>query len=97
MDKARNRWAWIPQHMPRVAAIIQRQRKEQGAEHVAACWQRGVVECAPGWFYAREGALAVGVPWDGIENEVQGALGAAGASVAMVWLRPKEGAPSGAN
>ena len=53
--------------MPRVAKLLAEKRAKLGAEHVALCWQKGVVECLPGWFYAREGALAVGVPFDDIE------------------------------
>lgn len=63
-----SRWAFLPESMPKVAKLMADKRKEVGAEHVALCWQKGVVECQPGWFYAREGALAVGVPWDDVET-----------------------------
>lgn len=56
-------WSWLPAAMPGVAALMRDRRREQGAPHVAACWRRGVVEREPGWFFAREGALAVGTPW----------------------------------
>jgi hypothetical protein len=58
------RWAWLPAAMPGVARLMADKRKLFGAEHVAQCWKRGVVECEPGWFFAREGAVAVGTPWD---------------------------------
>ena len=32
-------------------------RAEHGPAHVAECWRRGVVQCEPGWFFAREGVL----------------------------------------
>lgn len=59
-----NRWAWLPQQMPGVARLMAQRRTELGAAHVTECWRRGVVQCEPGWFFAREGALAVGTPWD---------------------------------
>jgi hypothetical protein len=66
--KTPSRWAFLPQSMPRVAKLLAEKRAKLGAEHVAMCWQKGVVECEPGWFYAREGGLAVGVPFDDLET-----------------------------
>lgn len=65
MDKKQDsaRWAWLPQYMPGVAWLMAEKRRALGKEHVALCWRRGVVEQQPGWFYACEGALAVGTPW----------------------------------
>lgn len=68
MDKgsgtgAANRWAWLPAMMPGVAQAMARKRAELGAAHVNECWKRGVIDREPGWFFAREGALAVGTPW----------------------------------
>lgn len=65
MDKRTesNRWAWLPQQMPGVARLLAEKRQTLGAEWVNTCWRRGVVERQPGWFYASEGALAVGTPW----------------------------------
>lgn len=62
MDK--KDWKWLPQQMPQVARLMAEKRRELGAAHVNACWKRGVVERQRGWFYAVEGALAVGVPFD---------------------------------
>ena len=64
MDSAKNRWAWLPAAMPGVARQMAEKRVKLGAAHVAECWRRGVIERQPGWFFAREGALAVGTPWD---------------------------------
>lgn len=67
MDKGEskaNRWAWLPAAMPGVAKLMAEKRAELGAAHVAECWKRGVLQLEPGWFFAREGALCVGVPWD---------------------------------
>jgi hypothetical protein len=66
MDKTvnTNRWGWLAAAMPGVARLMADRRADHGAGHVALCWRRGVVEREPGWFFAREGALAVGTPWD---------------------------------
>jgi hypothetical protein len=63
MDKGKD-WKWLPAHMPGVARLIAEKRRTLGDAHVNTCWRRGVVGMEPGWFYAREGPLAVGVPWD---------------------------------
>lgn len=56
-------WGWLPAHMPGVANLLADKRKEHGPAHVQLCWQRGVIEGQPGWFFAREGPLAVGTIW----------------------------------
>lgn len=61
-------WSWLPVHMPGVRRLMQDKRAELGNGHVNECWQRGVVKAEPGWFFAREGALAVGVPWPGMPD-----------------------------
>ncbi len=66
MDKAKavaNRWAWLPTMMPGVQRLLAEHRLKLGHAHVQECWRRGVLLGEPGWFYAREGALAVGTPW----------------------------------
>jgi hypothetical protein len=66
MDKGKavGKWDWLPAAMPGVSRLIQEKRLALGDAHVSECWQRGVVQREPGWFFAREGALAVGTPWD---------------------------------
>jgi len=49
--------------MPGVSAQMAEARKRWGAEHVARCWKLGVVQGLPGFFFAREGPIAVGTPW----------------------------------
>lgn len=61
MDKVK-RFDWLPSEMPRVAALAKARRLKDGDAHFAECWKRGVLNCEPGWFFAREGALAIGVP-----------------------------------
>lgn len=65
MDKGKDSkdWSWLPAHMPGVAKLVAEHKRSDGVAHVNRCWQRGVVEAQPGWFFAREGALAVGTPW----------------------------------
>lgn len=58
------RFDWLPAQMPGVARLVRDKRAELGDAHVNECWKRGVVELQSGWFFAREGALAVGTPWD---------------------------------
>ena len=65
MDKGQDkagRWSWLPAFMPGVARLMAEKRQALGKAHVDECWRRGVVQCEAGWFFAREGALAVGVP-----------------------------------
>lgn len=88
MDKGKeNRWGWLPGFMPGVAKLLAEKRCELGAAHVNDCWAHGVVKAEPGWFFAREGALAVGVPWPEIAD-VAGWQVTAGQ--AMVFLRAPE-------
>lgn len=86
MDK-QSKWDWVPAFMPVVAKILADKKREVGPQHVALCWQRGVIERLPGWFFAREGALAIGTPWPDIAD-------IAGWQVvptqALVVLRPVE-------
>lgn len=55
-------FAWLPAQMPHVVVLVRERRKADGAAHVNECWRRGVLLGEPGWFYAREGAVAVGTP-----------------------------------
>lgn len=59
----------MQQHLPGVIALIKQRKSEMGAAHVNRCWQHGVLQCQPGWFYAREGAVAIGTPFFGSEIE----------------------------
>lgn len=64
MDKGTaNRWSWLPAMMPGVQRLMAEKRAAMGAPHVAECWRRGVMLREAGWFYAREGAIAIGTPW----------------------------------
>lgn len=69
-EKKANRWSWLPAQMPGVHRLVREKRREVGDAHVDLCWQRGVLELQPGWFFAREGAIAVGAPFDDDETKV---------------------------
>ena len=96
MDKVKEqagatKWSWLPAAMPGVARLINEKRKLLGNEHVSLCWQRGVVEREAGWFFAREGALAVGTPWDDPVLANFAALQVT-STQALVVMRPVEAA-----
>jgi hypothetical protein len=64
MDKTEKLdWSWLPRMMPGVARLMHEKRSALGDAHVNECWKLGVVQRKPGWFYVREGAIAVGTPW----------------------------------
>jgi hypothetical protein len=85
-------WSWLPHRMPGVSRLIAEKRQAWGAAHVALCWKRGVMQCEPGWFYAREGALGVGVPGPEWEAEFRMLCEGAGISMSrpVVWMRTPE-------
>lgn len=54
-------WKWLPEQMPGVQRLMKEKRAELGDDWVNECWKRGVVQRQPGWFFASEGSLSVGV------------------------------------
>lgn len=60
----RKRFDWLPVEMPGVSRLVKEKRALLGDTHVAECWKRGVLQREAGWFFAREGAISIGVPWD---------------------------------
>jgi hypothetical protein len=90
MDKQQKDWSVVVPLMPGVKALINEKRKEWGAAWVNECWKHGVVLGEPGWFFAREGAVAVGTP----PTADEGLLGFAfsmGAAPYLYILKPKDG------
>jgi hypothetical protein len=57
-------FAWLPAAMPGVARLVREKRAKVGDEHVNECFRRGVLLGEAGWFFAREGAIAIGTPWN---------------------------------
>lgn len=59
-----NKWAWLPVMVPGVVDLMAARRQEVGADWVRYCWQQGVAEAKPGYFWAAQGPIAIGVPGD---------------------------------
>lgn len=94
MDKGEKRdWSWLPRAMPGVARLMRERRGALGDAHVNECWKRGVLQAESGWFFAREGGLAVGVPWDDLATLWSDT---ARTGQVLLVLREKGGAPHGA-
>lgn len=77
MDKGKgtSKWAWLPTAMPKVAEMLREKRAALGDAHVNECWKRGVIDGEPGWFFAREGPIALGTPWEDAELAAFAQLG----------------------
>jgi hypothetical protein len=87
MDKRdRKDWSWLPAAMPGVARLMAEKRAALGQAHVDECWRRGMAG-EPGWFFAREGAIAIGTPWADDPELVNFAAAAVTATQALVVLR----------
>lgn len=90
MDKARkDRWNWLPSAMPGVARLMAEKRAKYGDAWVNECWKRSI-DGEPGWFFAREGALAVGTPWSGEPELENFAALRVTSTQALVMLREPE-------
>lgn len=59
----RSRYAWMRDAMPGVARLIAEKRAQYGDAHVTECIVRSLGG-ETGYFFAREGPVAVGTPWD---------------------------------
>jgi len=55
-------WAFMVERMPRTVARIKEARAAGLGAHVDACWRAGVLDLRPGWFWAYEAGVSVGVP-----------------------------------
>lgn len=95
MSKRENKFAWLPEQMPGVAKLLKEKRLLWGAEWVAKCWQMGVVQLQPGWFFASEGALMVGTLWD--DAELLAVAMKAHTPTQAVLILKNPGAVNGAN
>jgi len=94
-ERPKKSFDWLPSHMPGVAKLVRDKRALVGDAHMNECWQRGVLKMEPGWFFAREGALAVGTPWDAPELANFAAANVT-STQALLMTRDKE-ADNGAN
>lgn len=64
--KPKSSWAFMVEHMPGVVAQIRERRSKGEGDHLDLCWRRGVVDLEPGWFWAYEAGVSVGVPSPGM-------------------------------
>lgn len=60
--KNKANWKWMADHMPSVVALMREQRERGEGAVISECWRRGVLLQEPGFFYARENGVSVGVP-----------------------------------
>lgn len=86
----KSRWDWLPTAMPNVARLMAEKRKEFGDAHVNECWKRGVVQQEPGWLFAREGGVSIGMPWDAMADI---ALWQITRTQGLLVMRPPEAKP----
>ena len=93
-EARKQRWDWLPQHMPGVVKLMSEKKRELGPDWVNECWRHGVVQGEPGWFFAGEGALMVGTMWDDAAV-IAFAAARVTRSQALVVLRPKEASHAG--
>jgi hypothetical protein len=82
----KRRWDWLPTAMPGVSRLIGEKRRVLGDAHVNECWRRGMAG-EPGWFFAREGAIAIGTPWADDPELANFAAASVTATQALVVLR----------
>ena len=60
--KPKAAWAFMAEHMPRCVEWMRQARIKGEGKHLDLCWRRGVMELRPGWFWAYEAGVSVGVP-----------------------------------
>ena len=98
MDKietrAKKNWAWMSEFMPRIVTMLGERRAKGEGAHIDECWKHGVRLQEPGWFYAREGGITVGTPFQ--ESETNDVLREFGTwefakDQALLVLKPLEG------
>lgn len=81
--------ALIARAMPATASMVRDYRRTLGDAHVTECVRRGLAG-EPGYFFAREGTLAVGTAWGG-DPDILALFTAQGHGGAFVMLRPLAG------
>lgn len=79
---------WLPSAMPGVARMVRERRSKDGDAHVNECFRRGVLLGEAGWFFAREGAIAVGTPWNEPAMANFGALNVSPTQFLLVMREP---------
>jgi hypothetical protein len=59
-------WAFMAERMPRTVARMKEARSKGQGAHLDACWRNGVIDLKPGWFWAYEAGVSIGVPDEGL-------------------------------
>lgn len=86
------RFDWLPAVMPGVQVLIGQVRREWAKDRwFERCWRAGVVEGLPGHFWAAEGSVQVGMPWDADAVAQWLQLQAEMPGVAMVCIADRRG------
>lgn len=86
----RAKMALIREAMPGVTRIVADKRKALGDAWVTQCIKRGLAG-EPGFFFAREGGLAIGTPWPTDDPVLANwAAAAVTATQAVVLIREPE-------
>lgn len=67
-EKKGRGYDWVRAAMPLLPARISELRAQHGDAHINECWRRGVVRGERGWFFARQGSVALGAPFDGVDG-----------------------------
>lgn len=81
--------------MPTVVAMLKAERARGGGDLINECWKRGVVEQEPGWFFAQEAGVSVGVPsTEFLQDPHQAAIAAMFPKRAVLMLRGAMVAPA---
>lgn len=84
------RRALIREAMPGVQKVVADHRRRWGDAWVTECVKRGMAG-ESGWFFAREGGLAVGTPWPTDDPMLTNwAAAQVTATQAVVLIRPPE-------
>lgn len=86
--KEAKKFDWLPAAMPGVARLVAEKRAALGDAHVRRCWAKGMAG-EPGWFFAREGGIALGTPWEGDAVMANWAAAQISASQALLLIREK--------
>lgn len=55
--------------MPKVVQMLKDRRERGEGAFIDECWVKGVQQQQPGWFFAAEGPVAIGVPPGGVLSD----------------------------
>jgi hypothetical protein len=84
-------WAFMAERMPKTVALIKEARLRGDGPHLDLCWRRGVQGLEPGWFWAYEAGVSVGLPSvDMLASPAMQSLLATQPGANVLMLREKE-------